>query len=160
MVLFAGLKRFIVGALVSTVFVVGSVIPVYAEQGVLKFNSSIASPELISKVKFLRAERAKYIDVQGKFSYLNKSVVYLFLVPKEGGSFKGTVEGTCQAMVTGEYEGGNGGKISGDASGQCKFMGLKYVGLTHFTGKLYPNRKTIEIEVDYFPINPITINYY
>lgn len=101
-----------------------------------------------------------YLYVQGAYSYLGQSIKYLFLVPKNGGGFSGSIEGACVATVGGDYEGGNGGKISGKVSGTCSFLLIKYQGLTNFKGYLYPDSKKIEIEIDNSPFgSPLILNY-
>lgn len=81
------------------------------------------------------------------------------VVPRAGGSFSGSVEGACQAQTGGDYEGGEGGKISGSASGECNMFGYKLKGAARFNGKLYPETKTLELDIENSPIHGLKINY-
>lgn len=100
-----------------------------------------------------------YIYISGTYSYLGQSVNYLALVPKKGGNFSASVSGACDAQATGEYEGGEGGKIKGSANGSCSMFGQKVSGSANFEGKLFPERKTIELNIENSPVKGINIKY-
>lgn len=100
-----------------------------------------------------------YIYVQGNYSYFGQSVKYLFIIPRNGGSFSGTVQGSCNAQAGGNYEGGNGGKFVGNVSGTCSMFGTKIQGSTGFNGRLYPETKTVKLDIDNSPIHGFTVNY-
>lgn len=100
-----------------------------------------------------------YIYIQGTYSYIGNSIKYLALVPRKGGSFSFAINGACQAQGGGNFEGGNGGKISGRAGGFCQIFGQKIEGSTDFKGKLYPETKTIELDINNSPVNGFKIQY-
>ncbi len=108
----------------------------------------------------LPVNNENYIYVKGNYSYFGMTVKYLFLVPKKGGNYSGSIEGTCTAQANGDYEGGNGGKISGNASGECNIFGMKYKGSTGYRGNLYPDSKKVSVEIDNSPVKgAFTLNY-
>lgn len=80
-------------------------------------------------------------------------------MPRKGGSFSGVVQGACHAQAGGVYEGGNGGKFSGNVGGSCSLFGLKKEGSTGFSGRLYPDTKTVEVDIDNSPIHGFGIKY-
>lgn len=100
-----------------------------------------------------------YIYIQGTYSYLGQSVNYLALVPKKGGNFSASVTGACDAQANGEYEGGEGGKIEGTASGSCSMFGQTVKGSANFEGKLSPETKIIELNIENSPVKGISIKY-
>lgn len=117
------------------------------------------SQNLAPKESPLPLNGENYIYVQGTYSYLGQAVKYLFLVPRMGGDFSGAIQGACQAQAGGNYEGGDGGKISGSVGGACSMFGVKTKGSTKFSGRLYPDTKTVELDIDNSPIHGFTIKY-
>jgi len=178
--LFAGLKAFIVGVLVSVGAITTPVAPAQIKE-VQQINKPAASsinivvktssPSPLSNTNLspvstpLPQNKDNYqsndLFIQGTYSYLGQSIKYLFLVPKNGGGFSGSIGGACEGTVSGEYEGGNSGKISGRVSGDCNFLFIKSSGLsTGYKGFLYPDSKKIVLEIENSPIKgPLTINY-
>lgn len=120
-------------------------------------STSQTSPKPQSSTLTLNEEN--YIYIQGTYSYLGQSIKYLALVPRKGGNFSAAVSGACEAQAAGDYEGGNGGKISGNASGTCNMFGVKLQGSTKFSGKLYPDENTIELDIENSPIHGFKIKY-
>ncbi len=179
--LFTGLKIFIVSVLASVSAIVSTAAPMLTQNttpvnpvALPRVVSSSASPASIStttptansshnqapsKESPLPLNGENYIYVQGTYSYLGQDIKYLFLVPKKGGDFSGVVQGACQAQAGGNYEGGDGGKISGSVGGACNMFGIKVQGSTKFSGRLYPNTKTVELDIDNSPIHSLTIKY-
>lgn len=100
-----------------------------------------------------------YIFVSGTYSYLGNSVKYLALIPRKGGSFSTAINGACEAQGGGNYEGGEGGRVTGTVGGECNVFGQKVKGSTHFKGKLYTETKVMEIDIDNSPIHSFNIKY-
>lgn len=129
----------------------GSVPNVTASPNSTTYPSSASSP--------LPLNGDNYIYVQGTYSYWGQSIKYLFLIPKAGGSFSGSLQGACEAQGGGEYEGEEGGKVWGTVSGKCKIVALTATGSTKFSGKLYPSTKTMIIDAENSPIHGLTVKY-
>lgn len=184
--LFASLKAFIIGVLVSVGVVTTPATLVHVENNGSTPNPSASQRSIVKQTTPstpvpsaysatnssndvspnnpastpLSLNGDNYLYVQGTYSYLGQSIKYLFLVPKNGGGLSGSIEGACLATVGGDYEGGNGGKISGKVSGTCSFLLIKYQGSTDFKGYLYPDSKKIEVEIDNSPLKePLILNY-
>lgn len=163
--LLLGIKVFIVGVLVSASTII-SPTPFHIKNS-QPINSVAASP-VASKsaavegkpIILLPLNNKNNFSIQGTYSYFGQTIEYLFLVPKKGGDFSGTIDGVCTAKVDGNYEGGNGGKITGIVAGTCSFFGTKYPISTSFKGHLYPETKNLEFELDNSSIkDPIKLNY-
>lgn len=145
-----GLKTLVVGIMASASVIVSPVNPAIHK---------VASPSAIPAPVVTQETEDNNIQIQGSYSYIGQSINYSFSVPKKGGSFSGSVQGACVAQVNGNYEGGDGGKISGNATGSCNMFGIKAQGSTGFSGHLYPNNKTLELDIDNSPIHGFTIKY-
>jgi len=146
---FEGLKSLIITVVASVATFTAPVSQIHTQN--LPVNPSPAP---------LTLNNENYIYVKGNYSYFGMTVKYLFLVPKKGGNYSGSIEGTCTAQANGDYEGGNGGKISGNASGECNIFGMKYNGSTGYRGNLYPDSKKVSVEIDNSPVKgPFTLNY-
>lgn len=138
----AGLKLALIGIIASVASVANPITPVESP-------SPAPSP--------LNGENYEY--VRGTYSYLGQEIKYYFIIPRKGGSFSGSIKGACQAQVGGEYISSNG-EIKGKAGGECKLFFMSYKGSTDFKGRLYPESKTLEIEIPNSPIKgPIKLNY-
>lgn len=166
--LLTGLKAVIVGILASATLIVSPVNSVIqrvapgspAPTPVATQTPSVSpSQNLSPKYSPLPLTDENYIYVEGTYSYIGQSIKYLFLVPRKGGSFSGAVQGACHAQAGGNYEGGNGGKFSGNVGGSCSLFGLKKEGSTGFSGRLYPDTKTVELDIDNSPIHGFSIKY-
>lgn len=173
--LFDGLKTFIVGVLASASTIVTPAMPVNTHTVTPVVNQiapESASPtpvdsKPVTTVLYqnrqtsspLPLNNENYITVRGTYSYFGQKVNYLFLVPRNGGSFSGAISGACQAQAGGNYEGGNGEKISGNVSGSCNMFGVNIKGSTPFSGKLYPDSKTVELDISNSPIHNFKVNY-
>ncbi|MBI2020613.1 hypothetical protein HYS94_04300 [Candidatus Daviesbacteria bacterium] len=163
--LFTALKTFVVSVAASVGVISAPVVSVTANPSIqptakpLVVTSTpvpVSSPNSTS----LPLNEENYIYVQGTYSYLGQSVKYLFLVPRKGGSFSGSINGACDATVNGDYAGGESGKISGNASGSCKILFAEYKGSISYRGFLFPESKKIILDVENFPLKgPLTINY-
>ena len=171
--LLSGLKIFIISVITSVTAVVSPTLPIYTPNPTpivlpqtvpnptpapTPISSPSPNPSSAGSSP-LPLNGENYIYVQGTYSYVGQAVKYLFLVPKMGGSFSGAISGACQAQAGGDYEGGNGGKIFGNVGGSCNMFGIQVKGSTKFNGRLYPDTKTIEFDIDNSPIHGFKINY-
>lgn len=155
------IKVLIIGTLASSGVIIGSIASTSAIPVQVSGGSALNAETL--KITQIKEEsifnREDYIYAEGTYSYLGQKVEYLFLIPKKGGSFSGSIKGACQAQVGGEYISSNG-EIKGKAGGECKLFFMSYKGSTDFKGRLYPESKTLEIEIPNSPIKgPIKLNY-
>jgi len=86
------------------------------------------------------------ITVSGSYTYLGQEISYNVNVPKKGGKFNGSVSGLCNGTTLGTFDGGEGGKIQGTAVADCGFGFLgQSINLT-YTGKLYPEKRSMKID--------------
>lgn len=184
-----GIKILLVGTLASAGVIVGSINPIGTSVSPIASTSafpvqSIAKPASSSS-EFIKIAQVQeqlqpvvspspsnaastplplngenYLYAQGTYSYLGQKLEYLFLIPKKGGSFSGSIKGACQAQVGAVYAGGEGGEVKGKAGGECKIFFVSYKGSTDFTGRLYQQQKLLEIEIPNSPLKgPIKLNY-
>lgn len=158
-----GFKTMLVGILTVVTTTVAPFVPA---SSVTALPSPLATPEVQSSAQNtspaptatpLDADHYYYIN--GTYSYLGQSIKYFLLVPKAGGSFNGAISGACEAQVGASYAGGEGGKISGSATGKCNLLFVKYQGSIPFEGNLYPEEKKIVVELKGAHLPPITLNY-
>lgn len=125
---------------------------------IVNVTQAQASPQSSSTPLPLNGEN--YIYIRGTYSYLGQKIKYFLIVPRKGGSFSGSIEGACTAQLGAEYAGGEGGMIKGNVGGTCNLWFVKYKGSTPFTGRLYQETKTLEIEIPNSPFKgPIKLNY-
>lgn len=174
------LKTTIVGIMATVTTTVVPVMPTYSHQTALPkpiLASPIASPVVSQPAQTQTPVTTKVINatestssplpldgrhyyyIQGTHSYLGQSINYLMLVPKTGGSFSGAISGACEAQLGANYAGGEGGRISGYASGKCNILFVKYQGTIPFKGNLYPAEKKLVLELEGAHLPPITLNY-
>ena len=81
----------------------------------------------------------------GQYTHKGYTLGYTLSVPKEGGEFSGSFNGTCEGPITGQFEGGEGGKIEGEAEARCKVAVFSYDLNATYKGKLYLNEGKAEI---------------
>lgn len=147
------IKAFIVGVL-ATVTVTATVpgVPLVPVTTPVAGNSAQTSAPLP-----LTGENYHYI--KGTYSYLGANIKYHLLIPKNGGSFSGSIEGACQAQVGGNSTGGEEAQINGSASGKCRIVFVNYQGSINFKGTLIPGEKKIIVKLENAHLHPITLNY-
>src|SRR3989338_3034711 len=166
-----GLKTLIVGILTSVSTAVSPVTPFFPAQSPAPkptiisqtvqnpYPSPIPTNNPIPTSTPLPLNQNDNINIQGTYSYLGQSIKYSLSVPKNGGQFKGKIDGACQAEVSGNYSKENSGAISGQALGTCHIVFVKYQGSINFTGHLIPEGKKLVIQLQNAHLGPITLNY-
>lgn len=85
------------------------------------------------------------ITRSGVLTYSGQSVNYTINVPKDGGQFTGSVSGVCQGSLTGNYDGGEGGKINGQLNPSCGIAFVRQTFNINFDGKLYLKQGKIDL---------------
>lgn len=100
----------------------------------------------------------------GEYSYQGYTLKYSVTFPKNGGKVSGSLDGICKGDITGEYEGGEGGKATGQAKATCKVLFIKYDLKTDYDAYIYQGIGKIDVnwrgDIPYTPgKGSFTINF-
>lgn len=88
------------------------------------------------------------ITISGSYSYLGKDVKFTASFPVGGGAVTGSIEGLCWGSITGNYAGGEGGRILGTGEVTCGIGLLKPKGTGRFDGDVYPKQGKAIIHIE------------
>lgn len=87
-------------------------------------------------------EEKNTVEAKGSFSYKNYGINLYLTIPLEGGAVTGRFEGDCSGSIKANYDGKEGGVISGDGRGSCALV-LPASG--SFSGTVNQQTKTVPI---------------
>lgn len=85
------------------------------------------------------------ITATGGYNYAGQNLTYTFTFPRDGGDVTGNVEGFCSGPVSGKYDGGDGGNVSGQIPVTCQMGFIKQNYQLDYNGKVYLKDKRVDI---------------
>lgn len=127
------LSNIVASVVTATVGIASSVVP------------GITPPQITPTSPRAEIMQQNIITRSGKITYSGQSVKYSINVPKNGGQITGYVSGVCKGSLTGNYDGIEGGKISGKTSQSCGIGFIRKTFNITFNGKLYLKQGKIDL---------------
>jgi len=85
------------------------------------------------------------ITASGGYSYAGQNLTYIFTFSRGGGDVTGNVDGVCNGPVSGKYNGGDGGSVSGQIPVTCQVGFVNQNYLLNYDGKVYLKDKRVDI---------------
>lgn len=82
------------------------------------------------------------VTAVGAYEYKGYAVTITLNVPLHGGAVNGTVSGTCEGPIKGNYA---GGAITGNMSGVCAPFFVNIPASAEFTGSVNKSAKTVPV---------------
>lgn len=145
--IFSGLSTLVITAATSVASVF---MPATIHQAITTTQASM-TPQVIASSK-----PADLITASGAYSYLNQNINYSISFPKSGGDVTGSVQGLCNGPISGKYQGGDGGDITGNATLTCHIALITQQINGTFKGKVYQSQHKIDLTVE--GKNPTGVN--
>lgn len=104
----------------------------------LNIKTSVSS----ASIEPIQVKAEDLIVSKGVFQYSEHKINYTFSFPKAGGDVKGSLEGVCNGVLTGQYNGGSRNSLSGNFDGSCTAGPiLSFLGNENFSSFIKPTVK-------------------
>lgn len=109
------------------------------------YSSPSPTPIDTSSTPTAVPSQEEIIKISDSQSYYGNTIEYSIEFPRKGGAVKGFFRGTCNGIITGNYAGGDGGNIDGNATGECNILFLKPKINITYQGNVFLGDKKITV---------------